>query len=100
MKTVTVLNNQSLLDVAIRHCGTIEAVTDIALLNGISITKELIPGQSLDLPSKDYGSQEVINFFVNNKMDPATALTQENIDLINSNSGIGYWIIQKDFIVQ
>ncbi|URC13939.1 hypothetical protein [Flavobacterium sp. B183] len=100
MTKITVLNNQSLLDVAIRHCGTIEAIADIALLNGISITRELVPGQILNIPFRDYGNQEVINFFVNNKMDPATSLTQENIDLIENNSGIGYWVIENDNIVQ
>jgi hypothetical protein len=97
---ITTLNSQSLLDVAIRHCGTVQAVVDIAILNNISITADLVPGQLIELPSKDYGNQEVINFFVINNIDPATALTQDNEALTEGNSGIGFWEIGNNFIVQ
>lgn len=97
---ITVLNNQTLLDIAIRHCGTVEAVAYIAILNNISITQELIPGQLIELPSKDYGNQEVINYFSANKIDPATALTEEHTALTEGNSGIGFWEIGNNFIVQ
>jgi hypothetical protein len=100
MKQITALNNQSLPDIAIRHCGTVEAVTDIAILNNISITQELIPGQLIQIPSKDYGNQEVVNYFAANKIEPATALTEEHNALVEGNSGIGYWIIENNFIVQ
>lgn len=97
---ITALNNQTLLDIAIRHCGTVEAVADIAILNNISITDDLIPGQLIELPSKDYGSQEVVNFFEVNKIDPATALTENDKALTEGNSGIGFWEIGNNFIVQ
>jgi len=97
---ITVLHNQSLLDVAIRHCGTVEAVADIAILNNISITDNLIPGQLIELSNKDYGCQEVVNFFVANKIDPATALTQDHEALTEGDSGIGFWEIGNNFIVQ
>jgi hypothetical protein len=97
---ITALNNQSLLDVAIRHCGTVEAVVDIAILNNISITDDLVPGQLIALAVKDYGNQEVINYFSGNKIDPATALTEEHTALIEGNSGIGFWEIGNNFIVQ
>ena len=97
---ITALYNQSLLDIAVRHCGTIEAVATIAILNNISITDELVPGQLIEIPSTDYGSQEVINYMVNNKINPATALTDEHKVLIEENSGIGFWILENNFIVQ
>jgi hypothetical protein len=97
---ITALHNQSLLDVAIRHCGTVGAVADIAILNNISITDDLIPGQLIELPNKDYGNREVINYFSTNKIDPATALTEEHAALTEGNSGIGYWEIGNNFIVQ
>lgn len=97
---ITTLHNQSLLDVAIRHCGTVEAVADIAILNNISITEDLIPGQLIELPLKDYGNQEVINYFSVNKIDPATALTEEHTALTEGDSGIGFWEIGNNFIVQ
>lgn len=97
---IIALHNQTLLDIAIRHCGTVEAVVDIAILNNISITDDLIPGQIILIPDKDYGNQEVINYFNANKIDPATALTDEHIELTEGNSGIGFWEIGNNFIVQ
>lgn len=97
---ITVLNNQSLLDVAIRYFGTVEAVLAIAILNRISITQELVPGQVLELPNLDYGYQEIVTFFNVNKKQPATALTEENKAIIEGDSGIGFWAIEDNFIVQ
>lgn len=97
---IIVLDNQTLLDIAIRHCGTIEALTDIAILNNISITSELFPGQTIEIPNKDYGFKEVVNYFDINKVNPATALTDENAVIMEGDSGIGFWEIENDFIVQ
>lgn len=100
MKTITVLNNQSLLDIAIRHCGTIEAITDIAILNNLSITNELSPGEIIKIPDYDYGYQNVVNFFEDNKKEPATALSSADKLIIEGESGIDFWIIEDNFIVQ
>lgn len=69
---VTVLNKQSLFDIAISYFGTVEAVIDIAFVNNISITDELTPGQVLKLPNKDYGFKEVIKYYRAEKIQPAT----------------------------
>lgn len=98
--SIIVLNNQMLIDIAIRYFGTVEALVELAVLNGISITEELVPGQTLELPNIDYGFQEVVAFFKVNKKQPATALTQDNNEIIEGDSGIGFWIIEDNFIVQ
>ena len=95
-----VLNNQTLQDIAIQYCGTLSALFDLALLNGVSITGDLVPGPILTIPSKDYGFQEVVNYFEVNKLQPATNLTQENISIIEGLTGIDYWAIENNFIVQ
>lgn len=100
MTQIIVLNNQTLADISIRYCGTIEALAEIAILNNFSITDDLVPGQLIQIPVKDYGYQEVINYFAVNKIDPATALTEEHLSLTEGNSGIGFWIIENNFIVQ
>lgn len=100
MMEIIALHNQTLADIAVRHCGTIEALADIAILNNISITNDLNAGQIIQIPSKDYGNQEVVNYFATNKVEPATALTEEHTALVEGNSGIGYWIIENNFIVQ
>ena len=35
---VVVLHNQSLLDLALQHTGTIESIFELAMLNNLSIT--------------------------------------------------------------
>jgi hypothetical protein len=100
MSKITVLYNQSLQDIALQHCGTIEAMADIVKLNDLSWTPDLVPGQIIQIPSKDYGFQEVVNFFTLNKIQPANALTDEDKALIEGNSGIGFWEIENNFIVQ
>lgn len=100
MSKITVLYNQSLQDIALQYCGTIEAMADIVKLNNLSWTPDLVPGQIIQIPSKDYGFQEVVNFFTLNKIQPANALTDEDKALIEGNSGIGFWEIENNFIVQ
>ena len=97
---IIALHNQTLLDIAIRHCGSIDAVIDIAVLNNVSITDDLAPGLILEIPNNDYGAQEVINYFDINQLQPATALTEEQKALTEGKSGIGFWEIGNNFIVQ
>ncbi len=98
---ITALNNQSLFDISIRHFGTVSAVFEIAVLNGLGITDTLEPGQKIEIPNKDFGNQEIVNYFLTNNIQPATALTVDNIETIaNDNSGIDFWGIEVDFEVQ
>lgn len=97
---IIILNNQTLQDVAIRYCGTLSALFDIALLNDLSVTDELVPGQNLNIPDKDYGFQEVVNYFEQNTLQPATALTEDTISIIEGLTGIDYWIIEDNFTIQ
>jgi hypothetical protein len=98
MKSIIALGNQSLFDIAIQYCGTVEAVFDFALLNGIGITQELIPGQTLLVANKDYGCSEIVNYFSNNGIKPATGITPEQLQ--EQPDGIGYMRIGSNFIVR
>lgn len=93
---IIALHDQTLSDIAIRHCGTMEAVADIAILNNMSATDDPTPGQLIALPTKDYGNQEVINYFSANKVDPATAMKTPPIP---PGLGIGYMRIGINFKV-
>ena len=53
MKTVTVKPRQTLWDIAVEHCGSANAATDIARLNGISPTTRLSAGQRILVPDPD-----------------------------------------------
>jgi hypothetical protein len=100
---VTVLNNQSVFDIAIQYFGTIEASVLIAVLNGISITDELTPGHILELPVIDYGYSEVAAYFKTEKIEPATGISVYEIsegEVVTELEGIDYWGIEYDFIVQ
>ena len=47
---ITVTSRQSVLDIALQHCGSLEAAFDIAQSNGISLTDDLTTGQSMSVP--------------------------------------------------
>ena len=54
--TITVLHNQSLLDLALQHTGTIESIFELAVLNEKSITDDMLAGASLligEISNKD-----------------------------------------------
>lgn len=70
---ITVLHNQTIFDIALQSFGSVEAVFDIALLNGISVTDILPVGLNLELPDADYGFREVVNYYKSNRIAPATA---------------------------
>jgi LysM repeat protein len=94
---IVVLNNQTLKDVAVRYCGTVEALAEIAILNNISITQDLVPEQILEIPNTDYDNQEVINYFNTNKIQPACGFVGNTLP--DTPTGIDYMIVGTDFIV-
>ena len=49
---VEVLHNQSLLDLALQHTGTIESIFELAMLNNLSITDDVVAGKVLTILQK------------------------------------------------
>ena len=88
---IKVLNNQSLFDIALQATGSIEAVFDIAALNGIDITDDLPVGIPLIVPK--VVNRQIVEYYRVNGIIPATALETE------MNEGIEFWAIEYDFIV-
>ncbi len=70
MATVRVHDGQSLFDVAIQTCGSIEAAFDIATLNGRSLTDILPPGLELAVP--EAVNKDIANYYANRNITPAT----------------------------
>jgi LysM repeat protein len=96
MKTVTVLENQSLFDIAIQYCGTVESIFDIAMLNNISITAFLDPGQKLLVSNQNYGYDEIVDHYIVNKIQPATGgITAAQI--LQQPDGIGAMRVDSTF---
>ena len=71
MRTATVLDRQSIFDIAIQHCGAAEVAYDIAVINGISITDELTVGQVLELPEPI--NKDIVKYYKDKNLTPATA---------------------------
>jgi len=92
-----VLNDQSLLDVALQHLGDISAIFDLAQKNDISIADDLIPGMILEMPVK--AKSKVVDYYSNNDYKPATAITRDQVNLI-TGEGIEFWYVEYDFVVQ
>jgi hypothetical protein len=88
---------QSFFDLVIQATGNIENAFAMSVLNGISMTDEMVIDQEL-LPA---GKQEttIIELWSENNL-PATALTDENTDLIVPAEGIGAMIIENTFIIK
>ena len=65
-----VLQGQTLIDIAIQELGSAEAAFDLGMLNGLSVTDELTPGQELKLPV--ISNKSVAAYYVNKAIKPAT----------------------------
>ena len=60
---ITVVNNQSLIDIAIQEDGSALAVIDWSDANNIAVTAQLVAGQKLVRPQSNYRDNEIANYF-------------------------------------
>jgi hypothetical protein len=65
-----VLAGQSLIDIAIQELGSAEGAYNLAVLNGMSITDDLVPGQELVMP--DVVNKNISTYYANKSLTPAT----------------------------
>ena len=94
--TVTVTPQQSILDIALQYSGSIEAAYDLASLNHCALTDDLYAGEQLTLPS--VLDARTVQHYTTHRILPATGITSEEIEQIKIG-GIGYWIIEQNFII-
>lgn len=92
-----VKNQQSLLDIAIEHCGNAESAFELAMLNGFSLSDELERGSELKSPG--VVDADVCTMFVAYRHSPATAITAEQYNETIEGEGVEFWGIEFDFIV-
>jgi len=90
MSSVKILPKQTLFDIAVQECGSIEAVFEIARTNNLSITAELPAGTIIILP--EVYNRTVKKVYQDNGYKPAS-ISDTNF------GGIGFWTIGDDFIV-
>ena len=92
----TVLHNQNLFDIAIQENGNVLTVFELALLNGMSITDNIEPAQKLEVAKSPLVFPELVDYFAVKEQVVATG----GIDTLEVRpTGIGFMIIQNDFIV-
>lgn len=88
---ITVLPNQTLLDIAMQEYGTAEAVFLLAQENRISPTERLTVGMELKRPDVIW-NKDMENYCKANRVSPAT--------LENSQSDITLRIFTEEFTEQ
>lgn len=94
MPNVKVKHRETLLDVAVLQTGSVYGMFEMALLNNISITKELASGEEL-MPGTVI-SKETADELRSRNARPAKAIKPDD----PLKEGIGYWKVFVDFIVQ
>lgn len=95
----TARNRQSLADLAIERCGSIEAIFDVADRNGLAITDDLHSGQSVDFGSDAAVKKQVVVRLESYGAIPATGITSTDADVC-PYGGVGYMGIEYDFTVK
>lgn len=103
---IVVLHKQSLFDVCLQHTGSIAGIFELAEANNLSITDDVQAGQRLELPPLGGGKGEVtqdadiLAYYRTKNIQPATALSPQDKEVLLRPEGISFWAIAEDFIVQ
>ena len=97
--TITVLHNQSLLDLALQHTGTIESVFELAGANVLNITDDVVAGNTLVLPAEAFTNKDILGYYTAKNIQPATAFTKADEQVFERLEGISIWAINLDFVI-
>ena len=97
--TIAALHNQSLLDIALQHTGTIESVFEFAEANAINITDDVQAGKTLVVPAEAFSNKDILNYYIAKNLQPATAFSKEDEKVTKRLEGISIWAINLDFVV-
>ena len=96
---ITALHNQSLLDLALQHTGTIESVFEFAEANALNITDDVVASKTLVLPADVFSNKDILNYYTAKNLQPATAFSKEDEQVAKRLEGISIWAINLDFVV-
>ena len=100
MKTVEVLDGQTLVDIAAQELGDIDRVFEIAQLNEMNITDELTAGQEILVPDFEISKGNMVDLFADKANAPASSITESEGEDVVPQEGIDYWAIENDFVIQ
>ena len=85
-----------MFDLAFQENGAIEAVVDLMKQNGLEVTAQLAPGDTVTL-SDGAVSDDINGYYKGNNLHPATGMTGAPTGI--GAEGISYWAIGVDFII-
>lgn len=91
---ITVKDRQSLLDMQLVACGSIEGIIQMCAINDIGITDNLEDGQCI--VTGDIYADQIVASYRSKGIAPATAIDSESEQIFG---GIGYMRIGIDFII-
>lgn len=94
---VTVLNNQTLFDLAIRYCGSPIAAFAIARANEMSVSAIINAGEEINIPLQL--NADVVDYFNRKNHQPATGWNPVRNGAQPKQEGISFWAINDDFII-
>ena len=97
MKPIQILHNQSILDIAIQHTGSVFNAFAIATANDMAVSETLIAGTSILIPDNVLNDESILNYYKAKEIQPATSLT--DVQSVIEYKGIGYMIIEDNFKV-
>lgn len=98
MKSVVVISGQSVMDIAMQEYGCVNGVMWICADNAIRPDVHLDPGRFLHIREAEDMTQEDIDLC----NTEAVQLIQEDklaTSDVDDYDGVGFWIIEDDFIV-
>lgn len=70
MRYGEVLNGQTLFDLALQYCGSVEAAFEIAAINDIAVTSYVRAGAYVELP--EIKDKRVVAYYTSHGIKPAT----------------------------
>ncbi|HAO08212.1 MAG TPA: hypothetical protein DCQ50_14780 [Chryseobacterium sp.] len=94
---ITVLHNQSVLDIAIQHTGSVLNAFSIAAANNMAVSDTLIAGSALLIPETVTNDADIYRLFKDNNLRPATSISDTSV--IPSGKGLGWMQIKNNFKV-
>ena len=94
-----ILHNQSVLDLAIQSNGTVLSVFELMLKNGLSLTAELVPGQTIEIVESVLKYNQIVDYLSGKQLVVATGFNGSQNQNIIPKLGIGSMVIGTTFIV-
>lgn len=98
MPSIKVSEGQTLLDIALQASGDLTRVFEIAALNSIDITTDLTIGSTLAAPEPAIDKTYLVDLFAVAYRKPKSG--DSDTEQTKGREGIGFWIIENDFVIQ